>query len=288
MSIASEIARLQQAKADLKAAINSKGGNITTEKIDQFASKVTALPSPKEEETRTLTPDFSSGNQVIVPTSGKVLRQVTLTKPAQLIPENIKKDVDICGVVGTAETGGGASLDRIAIICFEFFTKKTSTSTYNLTYDITSGMLSKTFFTDGQGNWYLPEDVSVYYNDTYKGKASSALTLYSGSGTPSGQRVTFRVGTTPVALLLYFYQDDPIFTGIFTDGYLKIKWSGSGSGEVSPISSYMEYIELPSNFFDDFPYYSHSSLDYWRKENFFSSGIYTGSLYVGWEIYDPD
>ena len=32
MSIASEIARLQQAKADLKAAINSKGGNITTEK----------------------------------------------------------------------------------------------------------------------------------------------------------------------------------------------------------------------------------------------------------------
>ena len=104
MSIASEIARLQQAKADLKAAINNKGGNITTERINQFASAVASLPSPKEEEEKILTPDFSSGNHVIVPTTGRVLRKVTLTKPAQLIPENIKKDVDICGVVGTSFT----------------------------------------------------------------------------------------------------------------------------------------------------------------------------------------
>ena len=48
MSIASEIARLQQAKADLKEAINSKGGNITTERIDQFASEVAALPTAIE------------------------------------------------------------------------------------------------------------------------------------------------------------------------------------------------------------------------------------------------
>jgi len=102
MSIASEIARLQQAKADLKAAINSKGGNITTERIDQFAGEVAALPSPKEEETRTLTPDFSSGDQVITPASGKVLSQVTLTKPADLLPENVAKDKNVCGVVGTS------------------------------------------------------------------------------------------------------------------------------------------------------------------------------------------
>jgi len=48
MSIASEIARLQQAKADLKAAINSKGGNITTERIDQFASEVASLETVVE------------------------------------------------------------------------------------------------------------------------------------------------------------------------------------------------------------------------------------------------
>jgi hypothetical protein len=102
MSIATEIARLQQAKADLKASINAKGGTITNETIDEYASKVSALPSPKEEETKTVTPDFSSGNQVITPTSGKVLSQVTLTKPTDLLPENIAKDKNVCGVVGTS------------------------------------------------------------------------------------------------------------------------------------------------------------------------------------------
>jgi hypothetical protein len=102
MSIATEIARLQQAKADLKASIIAKGGTITNETIDEYASKVSALPSPKEEETKTVTPDFSSGNQVITPTSGKVLSQVTLTKPTDLLPENIAKDKNVCGVTGTS------------------------------------------------------------------------------------------------------------------------------------------------------------------------------------------
>jgi hypothetical protein len=44
---------------------------------------------------------------VITPASGKVLSQVTLTKPADLLPENIAKDKNVCGVVGTLESGGG-------------------------------------------------------------------------------------------------------------------------------------------------------------------------------------
>mgnify|MGYP001211623064 FL=1 len=286
MSIASEIARLQQAKADLKTAINSKGGNITTERIDQFAGEVTALPSPKQEETRILTPDFSSGNHVIVPTTGKVLRQVTLTKPAQLIPENIKKDVDICGVVGTLESGG-ASLDRIGIICFSIYTRKTLTSSLSLTYQITSEMLSKAFFTDGEGNWYLPENVSVYYRGDYKGKANTALTLFSGSSTISGGEITFRVGTTPVALLLYYYEADMTFTGINTSGVITIKWSSS-SGEVYPRSYDTEIIELSDNFFDDFPYYSDSRVDYWRKRNFISFFNSRTRLDIGWSLFDAD
>jgi hypothetical protein len=43
MSIATEIARLQQAKADLKASINAKGGNITDETIDEYAGFVDLL-----------------------------------------------------------------------------------------------------------------------------------------------------------------------------------------------------------------------------------------------------
>lgn len=102
MSIATEIARLQQAKADLKASIIAKGGTITDETIDEYAGFVDNLPLPKEEETKTLEPDFSGGNQIITPTGGKVMTSVTLTKPTDLLPENIAKDKNVCGVVGTS------------------------------------------------------------------------------------------------------------------------------------------------------------------------------------------
>ncbi len=43
MSIASEITRLQNAKSALKTAINAKGGSLTNETLDQYASAVDAL-----------------------------------------------------------------------------------------------------------------------------------------------------------------------------------------------------------------------------------------------------
>ena len=43
MSINIEIARLQQAKEDLKEAINSKGGNITDELISEYHTKIEEL-----------------------------------------------------------------------------------------------------------------------------------------------------------------------------------------------------------------------------------------------------
>ena len=44
MSIASEIERISDAKADLKAAINAKGGSLTNELIGDYAAAVAALP----------------------------------------------------------------------------------------------------------------------------------------------------------------------------------------------------------------------------------------------------
>lgn len=58
-------------------------------------------------ETKTAALDMASGNQVVQNTSGKYITQVTITKPSTLIPGNIKKDVNIGGVVGTLESGGG-------------------------------------------------------------------------------------------------------------------------------------------------------------------------------------
>lgn len=43
------------------------------------------------------------GKQVILPDEGKVLSQVTVLKPETMIADNIRKDVDIAGVVGSLE-----------------------------------------------------------------------------------------------------------------------------------------------------------------------------------------
>lgn len=63
---------------------------------------------------------MASGNQVITPDEGYSLSEVTVVKPSTLIPENIKKDVDIGGVVGTMEsTGDAINAGEWEIIAYE-------------------------------------------------------------------------------------------------------------------------------------------------------------------------
>ena len=69
------------------------------------------LEVKKEEEAKTVDLAMASGNQTITPMSGKVLSQVVVKKPATMLPENIKKDVNIGGVTGTLESGGGGELN---------------------------------------------------------------------------------------------------------------------------------------------------------------------------------
>ena len=86
---------------------------ITENGVVDVSGKATAnvnVPS-KEEETKTVDLNMASGNQTITPTSGKVLSQVVVKKPATMLPENIKKDVNIGGVTGTLESGGGGELN---------------------------------------------------------------------------------------------------------------------------------------------------------------------------------
>ena len=68
-------------------------------------------------EERTVELSMPSGNQVILPTSGKGMRKVTIQKPDTLLSENIKKDVVIGGVTGTLEGGGSfkAVIERTAV-----------------------------------------------------------------------------------------------------------------------------------------------------------------------------
>lgn len=47
-----------------------------------------------------ITPNFAQGNVVVTPETGKVFSEVTVVKPTNLIPENIKKATQIAGIDG--------------------------------------------------------------------------------------------------------------------------------------------------------------------------------------------
>ena len=86
---------------------------ITENGVVDVSGKATAnvnVPG-KEEEAKEVDLAMAAGNQTITPTSGKVLSQVVVKKPATMLPENIKKDVNIGGVTGTLEIGGGGELN---------------------------------------------------------------------------------------------------------------------------------------------------------------------------------
>lgn len=65
-------------------------------------------------DTEEVTVDLAmaDGDQVIVPSvAGKSFSKVTITKPDSLVPENIAKDIEIGGIVGTHEGGGSIEAD---------------------------------------------------------------------------------------------------------------------------------------------------------------------------------
>lgn len=81
MSIASEITRIQGAKADLKTAINTKTDaqhQITTETIDDYADFVDSIStgSGKPEQSKTTNP--STSQVVVTPDTGYTLSSVTV------------------------------------------------------------------------------------------------------------------------------------------------------------------------------------------------------------------
>lgn len=58
-------------------------------------------PVKKDEQTKTVELNMSTGNQVITPDSNKVLTEVTINKPNTFTESNIKADISIGGITGT-------------------------------------------------------------------------------------------------------------------------------------------------------------------------------------------
>lgn len=87
--------------------VMSKPENLIPENIAtgvEIAGVTGTQAKRKPETIGTYDLYMANGNQVIAPNSGYVLTQVTITKPATLIPGNIKSGVNIGGVTGTAIT----------------------------------------------------------------------------------------------------------------------------------------------------------------------------------------
>lgn len=99
MSVSSKLTQLQGIKEDIKEAIIAKGQEAGDD-MTEYASLIDAIDTSAETQTKTVALDMENGNQEVTPDTNKVLSKVTVTKPNTMIPENIKKDITIGGVIG--------------------------------------------------------------------------------------------------------------------------------------------------------------------------------------------
>ena len=90
-----------QPKLQEKSA--TANGEVTPDIGFQGLSKVTVNVPATPTEEKTVVLALADGDQVITPTDGKNISKVTITKPVELLPENIKKGITIAGVTGTYE-----------------------------------------------------------------------------------------------------------------------------------------------------------------------------------------
>jgi hypothetical protein len=142
MSIASEITRLQTAKADMKTALEAKGVTVGTTKLDEYDTLIASIPAgtdisdadaavgdvvasktfyagttPRKTGTMvdrgTVSTDITTVAQEVTIASGKHsgsgVVKISATEQAKIIAANIKKDIIILGVTGTVESGGGGT-----------------------------------------------------------------------------------------------------------------------------------------------------------------------------------
>lgn len=136
------------------------------------------LEVKKEEEAKEVDLAMTSGNQTITPTSGKVLSQVVVKKPATLIAGNIKKDVNIGGVTGTLEPQTAPKLQTKTVTP----TKSQQSVSPDSGYDGLSGVTVNAI----PDNYVIPTGtVNITTNGTHdvSGKASVVVAVPSSQPT---------------------------------------------------------------------------------------------------------
>ena len=214
--------------SEIANAIREKESSSGTIRDVDFGERVKQIQPAKEEETKTVTPNFSSGNVVVTPTSGKVMTQVTVNKDTtNHIADNIKNGVTLYGVTGTLASGGG-TISLMATS--QHYAIKTGTQSSSLCWKCSTELFNKPIFIDANGNLYTPAQVGVYFDGTYKTRADTTLyTLGTYSTTMTGT-ITFKTvsGGIIVSLINLDYDEEFWGTGAYFYFDAGIDWSTWG------------------------------------------------------------
>ena len=193
----------------LNDVINSKAGTTGKHTIDQMTTVANSIVTGKTEQTKYVTLDMSSGDQYISPDTNKTMSLVTVEKPSTLIAGNIKKDVNIGGIVGTYEGSGGSAYAEVSISTAFGFSTGVS---YSISYTATNDYASGDRWIDVDGNIYNGSQVSWAFK---KNSSSPTITYVSGSGNfSSGNNSSLIFGMfaknapTTAKPLLPLFEDD--------------------------------------------------------------------------------
>lgn len=103
---------------------------------DKSGAKITGTLTVPGQETRNVELNMQSGNQAIVASTGMLMKQVTVVKPGTFLPENIKKGVNIGGVIGTLEASpsGGGSSSETWVLNNEVYPPDSVGETFNVNF----------------------------------------------------------------------------------------------------------------------------------------------------------
>lgn len=142
----------------------------------------TPVQPAKPEQAKTVDLNMATGNQTVLPDAGKTLSSATINKPDTMIPANIKKDVNIGGVVGTLEEGTSA---------IEPYIEETYDAQGNLTNAVLHGytkIRDYSFYSCAKlASILLPSEITSIGDDAFFNCTSLALTSLPSGITSIGE-----------------------------------------------------------------------------------------------------
>lgn len=157
---------------------------------DKSGAKITGTLTVPGQETRNVELNMKSGNQAIVASTGMLMKQVTVVKPGTFLPENIKKGVNIGGVIGTLEASpsGGGSSSETWVLNNEAYLSTTESVAINVNFTSNGLSFSSIMVSINLRRQILYDSTVVKAFDAWTSQAYRKLTF---DAPPTGDLLTW-------------------------------------------------------------------------------------------------